>query len=113
MRTIIAGSRGITDYSLVAEAIKESGFEITEVTCGMARGVDLLGLQWAATHRVPVARFPADWDTHGKSAGFIRNAKMADNADALIAITTGTPGTRNMIRLAHQIGLKVFVKEIR
>ncbi len=31
MKTIIAGSRTITDFSLVEQAITESGFEITKV----------------------------------------------------------------------------------
>ena len=112
MRTIIAGSRPINDYELVATAIQESEFAISEVVCDMAHGVGLLGLQWAIIHRIPVKRFPADWNTHGKSAGFIRNAEMANYADALIAVTTGSPGTRNMIKLAREKGLKVFVKEI-
>lgn len=43
MRTIIAGSRGINDFSEVLAAIEESGFTLTAVISGGARGVDLLG----------------------------------------------------------------------
>ena len=89
MKTIIAGSRGITDIKLVGKAVKESGFAITEVVSGTARGVDQLGEQWARNNHVPIRRFPAKWDTFGKSAGYRRNEEMADYADSLIALWEG------------------------
>lgn len=112
MRTIIAGSRTITDYGLVIDAVRDSGFTISEVVCGMARGVDLLGKRWAHDYGVPVKEFPADWNTHGKRAGYLRNEQMAEYADALIAVTTGSPGTRHMIDIAKRKGLKVFVYRV-
>lgn len=38
MKTIIAGGRNVTTYSYVEEAVKQSGFHITEVISGCARG---------------------------------------------------------------------------
>ena len=53
---------------------------------------------------------PADWDKHGKAAGPIRNAEMAEVADALIAFWDGqSRGTANMISLAKSKGLSVAV----
>lgn len=112
MKTIIAGSRTVTDYELVSAAVAGSGFVITEVVSGMARGVDTLGEDWARIHKIPVKKFPALWQEFGKSAGFIRNAEMGDYAEALIAVTTGSPGTRNMIDYATKKGLKVFVVRV-
>lgn len=124
MKTIIAGTRTIGNplihpasvceehYKLLQDAIRASGFRITEVVSGCARGVDTLGEKWAIQHGVPVKKFPAAWKTHGKSAGAVRNAQMGDYAEALIAFTTGSPGTRNMIEYAKKKGLKVFVKEL-
>ncbi len=97
MKVIIAGSRTIEDYALVEQVVAASGFEITEVVSGAARGVDKLGESWALFHAVPITRFVANWDAYGKKAGFIRNAEMGEYADALIAITTGSSGTQNMI----------------
>jgi hypothetical protein len=55
--------------------------------------------------------FPADWKTHGKAAGPIRNRQMAKNAEALIALWDGNSrGTKNMIETATKLGLKVYVK---
>lgn len=111
MRTIIAGSRNITDYDAVLEAIKDSGFKITEVLCGGAPGPDMLGEMWALTRGIPRKYFPADWRGLGLKAGPIRNEQMAQNADALIAVWDGgSRGTGHMIGTARKYGLKVYVK---
>jgi RES domain-containing protein len=113
MRTIIAGSRDIDDMKLLESAIAESKMDITIVVCGEARGVDWLGKEWAISRNIPVHSFPANWSLHGKSAGFIRNTEMAENADALIAVWDGeSRGTKMMIDIAKKKGLKVFVKNI-
>ena len=110
MRTIIAGSRTITDPSLVARAVAESGFEISMVLSGAARGVDHLGAEWARERGVPVQSFPADWKRLGRGAGPARNQAMVTQADALIAIWDGrSPGTRDVIERARAGGLHVFV----
>ena len=111
MRTIIAGSRGITSLPLITEIIESSNIPITEVICGGARGVDSLGRKWAGNgNRIPVKLFTPKWDEFGKSAGYRRNLEMADNADALIAIWDGeSRGTNHMINIAKERGLKVAV----
>src|ERR1700723_1533055 len=117
MKTIVAGSREITDYQIVAKAIKDSGFEITELVSGACkRGVDPLGEKYAFLNDIPVKRFPADWSNQnlGKGAGALRNRQMAAYAEALICVWDGvSPGTFNMICEAKLKGLKVFVVNIR
>jgi hypothetical protein len=113
MKVIIAGSRTITDAFLVRKAIEDSGFEITEVVCGGARGVDQMGELYARRHHLPVKYFPAHWKEFGKSAGFIRNREMAKYADALIAIWDGeSRGTKNMIELAMKEHLQTYVATV-
>lgn len=93
MRTTIAGSRTITDYTQVEEAMHQarvSGITPTVVLSGTARGVDRLGEQWAAEHGIPVERYPADWGAHGRQAGCLRNIKMANEAEALVAVWDGS-----------------------
>jgi len=110
VKVIIAGSRTLADYSVVETAIRQSGFEITEVVSGTARGVDRLGERWAQAQRIPVKRFPADWARHGKSAGYRRNAQMAVYAEALVAVWDGASrGTGHMIKIASGRGMKVYV----
>jgi hypothetical protein len=114
MRTIIAGSRDIYDYKYLCECLKDLDWTITEVISGTARGVDRLGEQWAQKQQIPIRRFPADWNQYGKRAGYIRNAEMAKNAEALVVLWDGkSPGTKSMIQLAKNAGLqvKVFIYE--
>lgn len=111
MRTIIAGSRSIHDYEQVLAVVADSGFKITQVVSGTARGVDRLGEQIAKDFSIPFVRFPADWEKYGKyQAGRIRNKQMAENADALIAVWDGvSSGTANMIDIARKLGLIVYI----
>lgn len=135
MNVIMAGTRTITDPALLEQAVIDSGYEVEIVFCGCADGVDkmsghchdtLLGLWinaedcegadwgmehgWACTHGVAVRHFPADWKTHGKAAGPIRNREMAEaGADALLALWDGeSKGTSSMIQEAVRAGIKHF-----
>lgn len=113
MKVIIAGSRFIIDPNRVIEAIQKSSFDISEVVCGMARGVDTIGLEWAKNNNIPVKEFPADWDKFGKSAGYRRNLDMGNYADCLIAIwDTKSKGTGHMINIMQQLKKPIFVLEI-
>lgn len=113
MRVIIAGSRDVTDYALLVQCVEASGFRISRVLCGGARGVDQLGYQYASYNGLELMFHLADWDKHGKAAGPIRNQEMADNADALIAIRKDmSRGTTDMINRAKARGLRVYVKDI-
>ena len=110
MKTIIAGSRAITDYDVLIKAVKDCAFKITSVVSGCARGVDALGEKFANDNSLPLEKYPADWSTHGKRAGYIRNTEMADNAEALLAIWDGeSRGTKHMIDIAREKGLEVCV----
>lgn len=114
MKTIIAGTRHVTQLALVEKAIQESHFKITEVVSGRARGVDSLGEQWAEQHNIPVKLFPAEWDKHGKGAGYRRNIEMSRYSDALIAVWDGeSKGTCHMMNIARTAGLKVFVFRVK
>jgi len=113
VKVVIAGSRGITDMSMVETAIEESGFQIDEVVCGGAKGVDSLGARWAKANGIPVKWFPAQWHRYGKRAGMERNIDMARYADALIAVWDGKSiGTAHMLRIAPLHALKVYRKDV-
>jgi hypothetical protein len=111
MKTIIAGGRDIHDYQLVLDAIKESQFPISIVVSGGAQGIDTLGEKYAHEMVLPLHVYEADWEKNGRAAGPIRNRKMAENAEALIAVWDGkSRGTKNMIETARKLGLLVYVK---
>lgn len=113
MKVIIAGSRFITNYELVVEAVKDSGFEISEVVCGVARGVDSLGERYAKENGIKLSYFYADWKGLGKKAGLVRNEQMGNYADALVLVYDGkSPGSTHMLKYAKKKKLKIYVKDI-
>lgn len=110
MKTIIAGSRTCTDMRELEIAIRNCDWRPSSVVSGTANGADRLGEVWAIRNAIPLERYPANWDAHGKRAGYLRNALMASKADALIALWDGeSRGTQHMINLARRSGLRVHV----
>lgn len=115
-RVIIAGGREFNDYEILKDAMVSTGLWARrkdtplEIVSGKARGADTLGEIFAKKNHIPVAEFPANWDKHGKSAGYKRNTQMAQNADVLLAFWDGeSVGTKHMIDIAKAKCLEVFV----
>ena len=108
MKTIVAGGREFNDYEYLNRVLQ--AHDITMIVSGTARGADRLGEMWADNNNVPVKKHPADWNKHGKSAGYIRNSEMAKCSEALVAFWDGkSRGTKHMIDLATKEGLVVTV----
>ena len=113
MKVVIAGSRDITDYDILLKAIKECPFQITEVISGRARGVDTLGEKYAEECGLKLHLFPADWKKYRNAAGPIRNAQMAEVADAVLCVWDGkSPGTKDMMNQAKKRGLPLYVFKV-
>lgn len=111
-RLIIAGSRDLDDLeslvTLTSELVRFSrdhDLGLAGIVCGGATGMDMLGFKLGHALGLSVWMFDADWKKHGKAAGPIRNAEMADFADACLVIHHNTPGSLNMIRTAKAKGL--------
>lgn len=109
MRCIIAGGR---DYKPVEEHYQEivvflSENGVTEVVSGCCRGADKFGEKIAKELGLPVKKFPADWKTYGKQAGYLRNLEMSKYADLCIVLPGGI-GSNMMMHLAVKSGLKTF-----
>ncbi|KKM08597.1 hypothetical protein LCGC14_1723590 [marine sediment metagenome] len=109
MKLIIAGGRDYTfspadiiNLDKLNERIK-----VDEVVSGQARGADTCGELWAKSLGIPVKQFPADWEKYGKQAGFIRNAEMAQYADAVV-LFPGGKGTEHMYNIARKHKLTIY-----
>ena len=128
MKLIVAGGRKYTDYEAVRHELDDLHIKksITEIVCGMCNqgiqtykeilpqgkviavyGADGLGYRWAKENNILIAEFPADWRSFRLKAGPLRNGKMADYADALIAFP-GTAGTNDMVDKARKMNLIIF-----
>jgi len=116
MKLIIAGNRDIKDYDVVKEAINcllAQGLIITTIIDGAARGVDTLASRYALEHNIENIRIHAEWKLYHQGAGPIRNQKVAEMGDALLAIWDGkSRGTKNMIACARKKGLSVYIKYV-
>lgn len=116
-KIIIAGGREFDNYDALEELVSNLLFhEYTgdEIVSGAAKGADRLGEKFAKDKGILIKQFPADWDTHGKRAGYLRNAEMAEYADMLIAFWDGySKGTKHMIDLALKEQLEVHVFKYR
>ena len=112
MKVIICGSRKLfLEPSEVEQAVILSGFKITELVCGMAKGVDMSGWKWADKKGIKIADFPY-LRLYGKFGGHMRNQQMVDYADAWIGITDDpelTKGTKDCYDRACKANLKMYL----
>ena len=80
------------------------------IVSGGAKGVDSWAERWAAEHGYRVEKFLPEWDVYGKAAGFKRNAKIIQHANAVFAVWDGkSKGTYNSMELAKARLLPVQV----
>lgn len=113
MKVIIAGGRTFNDYNLLCKVCDKTLIlqPDIEIVSGTANGADKLGEMYAKEKGYLIKQFHADWDKHGKSAGYKRNEEMAKYGDALIAFWDGkSKGTKHMIDLANEYNLKIKIK---
>ena len=117
-RIVVAGCRDFHDYAVAKDFIEQSICEIRQsyelvFLSGDCTGADQLGERFATENGFSVEHFPAEWETFGKSAGPIRNRKMAESADYVICFWDGkSRGTASMINYAKKLGKPVRVKLI-
>lgn len=117
-RVLVTGSRELDDYSLVCEELGrvmkrlmagDGPYPRIVVVHGAARGADTLAERAARAFGMETEAHPADWDAHGKSAGFRRNAEMiALGAGLCIAFYkqgAGNKGTDHCANLAEKAGI--------
>lgn len=118
MKIIVCGGRRYADPIKIWEVLDQIDTGRDEVRLvvdgasdditGPYIGADYWAHQWALARNKPTARVHADWKTHGRAAGPIRNKQMRDEykPDLVVAFPGGN-GTRNMIELAEEAGIEV------
>lgn len=109
VRVCVFGGRDYNDYERVSNVLdKITRFD--SIVCGEARGADSLGRRYAEEHNIQIDSFPAEWDKHGKRAGYIRNRDMANSCDLAIGFWDGkSRGTGNMIGLCDLLDVPTFI----
>lgn len=115
-RAVVCGGRDYNNYGRVRlaldpllQAATNAGYSLVIVSGG-AKGADKLGELWAQRRGVTLRVVPADWDAHGKQAGFIRNRQMAEIAHLVVAFwDQKSKGTANMIDEANRRKLLLWL----
>lgn len=111
MKVIVCGGRDYADKELLFATLDHMNLSepISKIICGDARGADAMAADWARQRMKYLSVFNADWATHGKAAGPIRNEAMLKygHPDYVVAFPGGR-GTANMIRQAREAGVTVY-----
>lgn len=99
MRVLVCGGRDYNDIERFASVFL--GKRVTFIIEGGALGADNLARNWALRNDVPFRTYHADWKTHGRAAGPIRNQRMLDEGKPdLVVAFPGGRGTADMVRRA-------------
>lgn len=124
MRVLVCGSRTFADAETMNSVLlglrarhAPMGLTIIE---GGAKGADEMAGAWRVCHLedVDLEVYLADWATHGKAAGPIRNARMLKEGepDLVVAFTDkplkSSRGTYDMVLKARTAGVKVIAIEV-
>ena len=110
MRIAVIGSRTVEsiDFSLVGATDGDV------IVSGGAKGVDSLAAEAALAGGLPVTVFVPDYEKYGRAAPHVRNRKIVENCDRLVAFWDGmSRGTASTIALARRQGKPVSVIEVR
>lgn len=116
-RILITGSRNYSDPSTLRAALFQSWralgqrYDTVLVSGAHRHGADALAEQYWRELCLPVETHPADWSTHGRAAGPIRNQQMVDRgADICLAFPTSSSiGTWDCVRRAKAAGIPVEI----
>ncbi|MGY1439492.1 DUF2493 domain-containing protein [Streptomyces reniochalinae] len=112
-RVLVTGSRSWTAELVTWHALDQArdttpaGRTLVIVHGGCPKGADQVAHNWAQGHAVATEVHPADWATHGRAAGPIRNQLMVRRgADLCLAfIHNGSRGASHTAGLAEAAGI--------
>ena len=106
MRLAIIGSRGLHIDDLYPYVPKNT----TEIISGGARGIDRCAEEYANKHGLKLTVFLPDYKKYKRGAPLIRNKKIIEASDEVIAFWDGeSKGTKHVIDLCKKTGKKVSV----
>lgn len=108
MIVLICGSRDWQNVKLIHDHITR--LSPGKVIHGGCRGADTIAGVIAHEMGIPVHVFEADWKSHGRGAGPIRNQKMLDEGrpDLVLAFHNNidsSRGTSDMVKRAKRRGI--------
>ncbi|MBO4501117.1 MAG: DUF2493 domain-containing protein [Clostridia bacterium] len=99
MKVAVIGSR-----SIKSDIGKYIPAGVTEIITGGAEGVDRFAERYADAHGISKHIIRPDYDRHGKAAPLVRNKRIVNLADMVIAFWDGSSaGTAFTIKYARKM----------
>lgn len=114
-KVAIVGDRNFIDYSYFKWIIDSyrNKYGISFIISGGARGTDSLAERYAKENEISYTVFVAEWSKYGNGAGPIRNKKIVENCDVMIAfLAKESKGTKNSIEQAKNSSKPVLIINI-
>ena len=106
MKIAVIGSRGLARID--CDQIGARCGDI--IISGGARGVDSIAASWARRHGFAVIEHKPDYRRYGKAAPHVRNSKIVEDADRVVAFWDGkSRGTKSTIDKALKHGKRVDI----
>lgn len=118
IRILITGSRTWTDIDYIRQVFTSINDtlaeEITLVSGHCPKGADMLGEKIALELGWNVELHPADWNQHGRKAGFVRNQMMVDSQPyQLVAfVHNKSKGAAMTVQIAKKASLPIIVHSL-
>lgn len=120
VRLLITGSRSWDREDLILDELTKFADWATRrgqsvsLLSGTAAGADRMCERVGKRLGFNIERFPADWNAHGKRAGFVRNQEMVNTGPdfCLAFIKSGSRGASMTARIAQESGIVTRVVEI-
>ena len=100
MKIAIIGSRNVKLISLEKYVSQND-----EIISGGAKGVDACAAEYARANSIKLTEFLPQYEIYGRAAPIVRNKKIVEYADKVIAFWDGSSkGTLSVINYAEKAG---------
>ena len=106
-RIIVCGGRDFTNEAFIYGKLDafHARHGVVALMHGGASGVDRIASEWGKSKGIPRFRCEALWETHGRSAGPRRNARMLEWGPDFVIAFPGNRGTNDMVSKALAAGV--------
>ena len=113
IKVLICGSRNFNDYEMVYNFVKSLPAD-TVIIEGGAKGADTFAHDSAVNLNLKIETYKADWDKHGKKAGYVRNREQLTKGkpDIVVAYSDNlieSKGTKDMVQIAIKQGTETYL----
>jgi len=113
MKLGVIGSRSFSDKEKLFRVLETYVDRTALLVSGGAKGADSLAECWAAENNVLLELFLPDFSAYGRGAYRIRNERIVDNVNLIIAFWDGkSPGTKMTLDYAKKKGVEIKIIDV-